>query len=123
MHLMKRRARINLRLLLIVAVVVAIGGGVALAVRAFSLPLVQVTKLTRGPVVQAFYATGSVVPEREFQVRANVAGTLYLEAGIDKGVNVKRDQRLGRVVSDDLEQKVKQAEAELREKKARAEEK
>src|SRR5436190_3854460 len=98
---MKRNARINLRLLVVVAVVVAVGSGVAMAVRAFSLPLVQVTKLTRGPVVQAFYATGTVAPEREFQVRASVAGTLNLEAGIDKGVQVKFGQRLGRVVSDD----------------------
>lgn len=120
---MKRRAKINLRLLLVVAVIVLIGSGAFVAVRAFSQPLVQVTKLTRGPVVQAFYATGTIVPEREYSVRSNVAGILFLEPGIDKGVRVARDQRLARVVSDDLEQKLKQTEADLREKKARADEK
>jgi RND family efflux transporter MFP subunit len=120
---MKRPARISLRLLLTVAVIAALGGAAVIAVRAFSLPEVQVTRVTTGPVVQAFYATGTVVPEREYAVHANVAGILLLEPGIDKGVVVRKDQLLARIASDDLEKKLKQAEAELREKKARADEK
>jgi RND family efflux transporter MFP subunit len=73
--------------------------------------------------VQAFYATGTVVPEREYSVRSNVAGILFLEPGIDKGVAVRKDQLLARVVSDDLEKKLKQAQAELKEKQLRADEK
>jgi hypothetical protein len=91
-------------------------------VRALRLPEVQVTRLTTGPVVQAFYATGTVMPEREYSVRSNVAGILFLESGIDKGVIVRKDQLLARVVSDDLEKKLKQAAAELKEKQARADE-
>jgi multidrug efflux pump subunit AcrA (membrane-fusion protein) len=97
-------------------------GGGAVVARRLTLPKVQVTRLTTGPVVQAFYATGTVSPEREYTVHANVAGILFLESGIDKGVAVKKDQLLARVVSDDLEQKLRQAEAELKEKKARADE-
>jgi HlyD family secretion protein len=119
---MKRRARIRIGLLLWIAGALLIGAAALLAVRSFSLPQVQVTRITTGPVVQAFYATGTVAPEREYPVHSNVAGILFLEAGIDKGVSVKKDQLLARVVSDDLEQKLKQSQAELKEKKARAEE-
>src|SRR5215213_1952976 len=116
------RAFIRIRMLGALLVVVLLLGGTALAVRSFRLPQVQVTRLTTGPVVQAFYATGTVVPEREYSVRSNVAGILFLEAGIDKGVAVRKDQLLARVVSDDLEKKLKQTEAELKEKQARADE-
>jgi multidrug efflux pump subunit AcrA (membrane-fusion protein) len=106
-------------LLLLAAVVVLAALGL-LVFRTFSLPQVQVTRLTTGPVVQAFYATGTVMPEREYSVRSNVAGILFLEPGIDKGVAVARDQLLARVISDDLEKKLKQAQAELKEKQLRA---
>jgi multidrug efflux pump subunit AcrA (membrane-fusion protein) len=119
---MRRAGRFHISLLLwIVAIVLVVGGGAVVA-RRLTLPKVQVTRLTTGPVVQAFYATGTVSPEREYSVHANVAGILLLEGGIDKGVAVKKDQLLARVVSDDLEQKMRQAQAELKEKKARADE-
>jgi HlyD family secretion protein len=116
------RAFIRLRLLAILAGVVLAVAASAYAFRALGLPRVQVTRMTTGPVVQAFYATGTVVPEREYSVRSNVAGILFLEAGIDKGVAVKKDQLLARVVSDDLEKKLRTSEAELKEKQARADE-
>jgi multidrug efflux pump subunit AcrA (membrane-fusion protein) len=120
---MKRAARIRIALLLWLAVAVVLTGVGVVAVRAFTLPQVQVTHLTTGPVVQAFYATGTVQPEREYSVHSNVAGILFLEPGIDKGLSVKKDQLLARVISDDLEQKLKQTQAELKEKRARADEK
>jgi multidrug resistance efflux pump len=120
---MKRPGRVNPRLLLLVAAAIVLGIATTAVVRTLTLPLVQVTTPTRGPVVQAFYATGTVVPEREYSVRSNVAGILFLEPGIDKGVAVRKDQLLARVVSDDLEKKFKQAQAELKEKQLRADEK
>jgi multidrug efflux pump subunit AcrA (membrane-fusion protein) len=120
---MKRAARIRIGLLLWLAVAIALTGVAVVAVRAFTLPQVQVTHLTTGPVVQAFYATGTIQPEREYSVHSNVAGILFLELGIDKGLSVKKDQLLARVISDDLEQKLKQTQAELKEKRARADEK
>jgi RND family efflux transporter MFP subunit len=123
MLMMERAARIRIALLLWLVVAVALTGVGVAVVRAFTLPQVQVTRVTTGPVVQAFYATGTVEPEREYSVHSNVAGILLLEPGIDKGVSVKKDQLLARVVSDDLEQKLKQSEAELKEKRARADEK
>src|SRR5688500_13104638 len=99
---MKRPARVSPRLLLLVAATVVTGVLTMILVRTLTLPKVQVTRPVRGPVVQAFYATGTVVPEREYSVRSNVAGILFLERGIDKGVTVCKDQLLARVVSDDL---------------------
>jgi HlyD family secretion protein len=120
---MKRRARLRIGLLLWLVAAVLVAGAAFAAVRAFTLPQVQVTRLTTGPVVQAFYATGTVMPEREYSVHSNVAGILFLEPGIDKGVALKKDQLVGRVISDDLDQKLKQSQAELNEKRARADEK
>src|SRR5882762_1567550 len=120
---MKRRARLRIGLLLWIVVAVLVASAAFAAVRAFTLPQVQVTHLTSGPVVQAFYATGTVQPEREYSVHANVAGILFLEPAIDKGLAVKKDQLLARVISDDLEQKFKQSQAERKEKRARADEK
>jgi len=119
---MKRRARISIKLLLLMIAAALVGAGAFLVMRTFALPQVQVTHLTNGPVVQAFYATGSVVPEREYSVHSNVAGILFLEPGVDKGVAVKKNQLLARVMSDDLEKKLRQAQAELKEKQARADE-
>ena len=109
-------------LLATAGVVVAVGVGVILF-QALGRPVVQVTSVVRSEVVQAFYATGTIVPEREYAVKSQVAGVLVLEPGIDKGVAVKRGQLLGRIVSDDLEKKLKQAEAGLKERRARADEK
>lgn len=120
---MKRRARFSIKLLLSMVAASLAGVSAFFVVRVLAFPQVQVTHLTSGPVVQAFYATGSVVPEREYPVHSNVAGILYLEPGIDKGSVVAKDQLLAKVISDDLEKKFKQSQAELKEKQARADEK
>ena len=120
---MKRRALFSIKLLLSMVAAALVGVLAFYLLTVFAFPQVQVTRLTTGPVVQAFYATGSVVPEREYSVHSNVAGILELEPGIDKGGAVKKDQLLARVLSDDLEKKYKQAQAELKEKQARADDK
>jgi multidrug efflux pump subunit AcrA (membrane-fusion protein) len=120
---MKRAARGGVRLVLVLAVIIALGAGAAFAIRALSLPQVQVTHTVEADVVQAFYATGTIVPEREYPIRSQVAGVLVLEPGIDKGSSIARGQLIGKVISEDLEKKYKQAEAELKEKRLRADEK
>ena len=75
---------------ILVAVVVAAGAGVA-AYR-YLRPAVDVTEVIDGPVVEAFYATGTVSAEHEYSVRSNVAGIIHLS--VDKGSNVKRGQVL-----------------------------
>jgi HlyD family secretion protein len=95
-----------------------IAAGVALALSAgayrYLRPGVDVTDVVHGPVVEAFYATGTVSPEHEYSVRANVAGIIHLS--VDKGSKVKRGQVLAVVDNADLRFSVDQAKAELHRK-------
>ena len=81
-------------------------------------PGVDVTEVVEGPVVEAFYATGTVSAEHEYSVRASVAGIIHLS--VDKGSVVKRGQVLGIVDNADLRFSVDQAKAELKRKLALA---
>src|SRR5215213_1278693 len=100
---------------------VAAVGLAYLGVRALR-PSVTVTEVVQRRVVQAFYATGTVSPDREYPIRTSAEG-LLVDVFVDKGDAVKTGQRLALVSAPDLEAKVKQAEAELAERKARADEK
>jgi HlyD family secretion protein len=115
----RRLAQISARWLVggavAVALVIAV---VALALRLTS-PLVVVTEAVEGPVVQAFYSTGTVQPEREFPIKANVAGIIR-EVRVDKGDAVTKDQPLAIVFDQELTNKLQIAQAELTEKQKRA---
>ena len=113
-----RRARGYVGWIVLAAVVVAACVGAYAAVAAMR-PVVTVTEPAERRVVQAFYATGTVSPEREYPIRTPTAG-LLAEVFVDKGDAVTRGQRLAFVSDPDLESKVKQAEAEVAEKRARA---
>lgn len=82
------------------------------------LPAVSVTHLGTGPVVQAFYATGTVQPVREFPIKASTAGTLE-HVLVDKGDRVKAGQALARINDPSLIYSAAQAEAMLDEKRLR----
>ena len=113
-----RRAQGYVRWIVLAAVLVAAGVGVYAAI-SMMRPTVTVTEPAERRVVQAFYATGTISPEREYPIRTPTAG-LLAEVFVDKGDAVTRGQRLAFVSDPDLEAKVKQAEAELAEKRARA---
>lgn len=113
-----RRAQGYVRWVVLAALLVAAVGG-AYVVLSTMRPTVTVTDLTERRVVQAFYATGTVSPEREYPIRTPTAG-LLAEVFVDKGDAVTKGQRLAFVSDPDLEAKVKQAGAELAEKQARA---
>lgn len=113
-----RRAQGYVRWVVLAAIVVALAGGTYVAFSAMR-PTVTVTEMTERRVVQAFYATGTVSPQREYPIRTPTAG-LLAEVLVDKGDAVARGQKLAFVSDPDLEAKVKQAEAELAEKQARA---
>ncbi len=85
-------------------------------------PVVQVTHSVEGPVVQAFYSTGTVQPVREFPIKANHAG-IITKMLVDKGDSVKSGQPLAVVEEKELKFLLDKAAAELTEKKARANEK
>ena len=103
---------------MVVAGVVVVGGGLV-AWQRWSRPLVTVTEPTRGPVVQAFYSTGTVQPEREYPIKSNVAGVLEV-VPVDKGARVARGQHLATVAAPELEYAAAKARAELEEKAKRA---
>jgi len=73
-----------------------------------------VTEVVNGPVVEAFYATGTVSANHEYSVRSAVSGIVHLL--VDKGAVVKRGQILATVDNADLRFAVDQSKAELQRK-------
>ncbi|HRK29890.1 MAG TPA: efflux RND transporter periplasmic adaptor subunit [Tepidisphaeraceae bacterium] len=84
-------------------------------------PTLNVTDAVQGPVVQAFYSTGTISPVREFPIRANVAGVLQ-KVTVDKGDRVRAGDELAAVYEPSLQFALEKAQAELAEKLARADE-
>src|SRR5688500_8263233 len=121
----RRRGQGAVRWVLLTALVLAIvAGGFALS--NYLRPVVTVTEVVRAPVVQAFYATGTLSPVREHPVKASVSGTverISAEPFIDKGSRVTKGQPLLKVVEPELEFLASRALAELEEKRALADEK
>jgi len=103
-----------------IALVVAAGAwwGVATLMS----PKVTITRVTQGRVVQAFYATGTVRPEREFPIKAASPGTLE-KVLVDKGDNVKAGQPLAVLKDPALQYRADRTRAMLEEKQGRADDK
>jgi multidrug efflux pump subunit AcrA (membrane-fusion protein) len=95
----------------------ALGGGVW----RYLQPCVDVTRVVEGPVVEAFYATGTVSAQHEYSVRSNTAGIVSVL--VDKGWVVHKDQVLAVVGNSDLQFGVDQATAELHRKELLADDK
>ncbi len=116
-----RRAHSSTRFLVLIVGVVVLGL-VGWAITMLLRPAVVVTEAVEGPVVQAFYATGTVQPEREYPIKANVTGTVT-EVRVEKGTHVSKGEVLAIVSDPALQYQVDKAEAELKEKLARADSK
>lgn len=120
----RRRAHTLLRWALGLAAVVSVAAA-ALAAYRYSRPVVTVTEIVRAPVVQAFYATGTLSPVRDYPVKTPVEGIVERVDDvtmIDKGSRVTKGQPLLRVVDPEREFQARRTAAELEEKKARADE-
>jgi multidrug efflux pump subunit AcrA (membrane-fusion protein) len=104
-----------------IILIVVIGGGGFLALNLLR-PRVQVTRAVTGPVVQAFYSTGTVQPVREYPIKANHAG-IITKLLVDKGHKVTEGQPLAYVEEKELQHAFDKAKAELTEKLARADDK
>jgi multidrug efflux pump subunit AcrA (membrane-fusion protein) len=115
----RRRAQSTARWIVTAAIAVPVVVAVVLAVIRFSSPLVVVSEAVEGPVVQAFYSTGTVQPEREFPIKANVAGTIT-DVRVDKGGTVTKGQAVAVISEPGLVFAQRQAQAELEEKQKRA---
>ncbi len=109
----------------LVGVAVVVACVAALVVFTYLRPTVMVTKVVEGPVVQAFYATGTLQAEREYPVKANTAGIVRkVDADrpyVDKGDQVKANQPLAIVSDPQLQFAYDKAKAEVEEKRLRAE--
>ncbi len=103
-------------ILLISAAALSAGGWVTLGLLR---PRVTVTQTVEGPVVEAFYATGTVMPDREYPLGSNVAGVVD-QVMVDKGDPVNKGQVVAIILSDELQLKFKQAEADYKLKQQRA---
>jgi multidrug efflux pump subunit AcrA (membrane-fusion protein) len=115
----RRRAQSTARWVVTGATAAAVMVAIVLAILRFSSPLVVVSEAVEGPVVQAFYSTGTVQPDREFPIKANVAGTIA-EVRVDKGDAVTKGQPLAVVSEPGLVFAQRKAQAELEEKQKRA---
>lgn len=73
---------------------------------------VTITTPVRGPVVEAFYATGTLLPDREYPIRAGADG-FVTEVQVDKGSVVKAGEKLAFVRDEALEMRFSQAKADL----------
>ena len=120
---MKRRpAQTLARWVLWCAVAIAIVVAAAYVLLRVLRPSVTITEAAQGPVVQAFYSTGTVEPVREYPIKSNAPGILT-EVRVDKGDRVTKDQVVAVVTEPALLYLRDRARAELTEKLARADEK
>jgi RND family efflux transporter MFP subunit len=87
--------------------------GVALALFWFTRPAVTVTRVIEGPVVQAFYATGTVRPRLEYPISSSVAGIVE-RVMVRQGQSVNKGQPLAFVVDPNLQYEADKARADLK---------
>jgi multidrug efflux pump subunit AcrA (membrane-fusion protein) len=106
---------------------VLLAGAALVGVYAYLRPTVTVTEVVEGPVVEAFYATGTLEPDREYPVRATGGGIVQKPATtrpyVDKGDHVAEGQPLAVVADAQWQAAYDRAKAELGEKRKRADEK
>ena len=85
----------------------------------FLRPQVTITEVVEGPVVESFYATGTVQPVTEYPIRTGTAG-LLTDVLVDKGDRVTKGQPLATVSDPQLQLALDKAKANLDEAKIRA---
>ena len=119
---MKRRAAAFLRWIILIAIIAAVGVVATQILYTVLRPKLTVTHPVDAPVVQAFYATGTLMAEREYAIKSNAPGYVS-EVFVDKGDRIKKDQPLAFVVEDGVQQKFDQARAEHEQKAKLADEK
>lgn len=107
---------------MLIAAVLAAAGVVAGGIYWLSRPTVTVTQIVEGPVVESFYATGTVEPVTEYPIKTSNAG-IITRVFVDKGDAVTKGQPLAIVEDPQLQYKLDKARAELEQAKARADDK
>lgn len=115
----RRRAQSTARWVIGAALVAAVLAAGAVLVLRYARPAVAVTEAVDGPVVQAFYSTGTIEPEREFPIKSNVAGVVE-SVRVDKGSRVAAGDVLAVVAEPELRFAAQRARAELEERQKKA---
>src|SRR5689334_25437017 len=116
-----RRGSVGVRWVIISAAILALAAAAGAFVH-FSKPLVTITEVVEGPVVESFYATGTVQPTTEYPIRTGTAG-LLVDVLVDKGDRVAKGQPLAKVSDPQLQLALDKAKANLDEAKVRADDK
>src|SRR5438445_2118940 len=119
---MKRRAAAFVRWAVALAIIAGVGAIGSQVLYAVLRPKVSITHPVDAPVVQAFYATGTLMAEREYAIKSNAPGYVS-EVLVDKGDRITKDQSLAFVIEDGVQQKFDQAKAEREQKAKLADEK
>lgn len=119
-YMTQRSAQATARWILLIGGAVVV---VLLATGAFYLigPSVTVTEVVQGPVVESFYATGTIEPSTEYPIRTGTAG-LLIDVRVDKGDHVKKGQAIAVVSDPQLQLALDKAKASLDEATRRADE-
>ncbi len=104
----KKRSRIK-TIILIAVVIVAIGGAIYYVLQSRK-PVVELGRVTSGPITTAVYATGIVSAERQATLRAQVSGKLN-SFSVLQGQFVRNGLILGSISVNGSAEQITQAEA------------
>jgi HlyD family secretion protein len=117
-----RRGQMSIKWVVGVVIAACAAVGAGIGIMKIARAGVTVTLAVEGPVVQAFYSTGTVAPQREYPIKSNIAGTLE-DVRVDKGDAVRAGDVLAIVADSALDYQHSKALAELQEKIALADDK
>jgi multidrug efflux pump subunit AcrA (membrane-fusion protein) len=116
------RAQTSVHWIWSVILLIVVGAALVLLGLRLMAPKVTVADVVEGPVVQAFYATGTIQPLRDYPIKTPLAGTIT-SVRVDKGDRVTASEVLAVVSDPDLAYAASKAKAAYEEKLARADEK
>ena len=107
----RRLGRTIVRWLMIAVLLAGAVAGTWWIYSRYAEPQVTVTEVRAAEVVQAFYATGTLLPVREYSVNSNVEGTL-VRVLKDKGDAVAAGEELAWVDAQEFRMRLAQAQAD-----------
>jgi multidrug efflux pump subunit AcrA (membrane-fusion protein) len=116
------RAQTSVHWIWSVILLIVVGAALVLLGLRLMAPKVTVAAVVEGPVVQAFYATGTIQPLRDYPIKTPLAGTIT-SVRVEKGDRVTASEVLAVVSDPDLAYAASKAKAAYEEKLARADEK
>jgi multidrug efflux pump subunit AcrA (membrane-fusion protein) len=90
---------------------IAVAAAAAWGFYVYFEPKVDVTDVVEAPVVEAFYATGTVSADHEYSIRASTSGIVKLT--VDKGSVVKKGDLLAEVQNSELQFEMDRDKAQL----------